>query len=75
MSPFALTDLERACLVTTEEVERLAGRVHVTENGLAVVEATSPALAGAAARMKLGGEVEFIGFNTLGLAVYARSRA
>ena len=67
-----LTATEVACGVTVAEVERYAARSLVMPSGKVVVDDVAPALAGAVAKLRLGGEVEFLGFNILGLPVYGR---
>jgi hypothetical protein len=69
-----LSATEVACGVTVEDVERYAARSLVMPNGRVVVDDVAPALAGAVAKARLGGEVEFLGFNILGLPVYGRAR-
>ena len=72
---FALTATEVACGVTVEEVERIAARGYVSEGGQKIaLDPVGPALAGAAARLRLGGEVAFLGFNQLDQPVYGRMR-
>ena len=68
----SLSATEVALGVTVEEVERYAARALVMPSGKVVVDDVSPALAGAAAGARLGGDVQFLGFNILGLRVYGK---
>lgn len=70
MADFVLTPLEVLCGVKLEEVERVAARALPLDGGLVVLDDIGPALAGAAARMKLGHRAHFVGFNSLGQPVY-----
>lgn len=70
MSAFTLTELEVACDVTVPKVAALSERAHLTGDGLIVVEDRGPALTGAAARMKAGGPVTFVGINRFDHALY-----
>lgn len=73
---FTLTDIERACGVTIEAVT-LARRVGlVFDNGTSFMAKRheAPALAGAAARMALGGPVDF-SHLTAGCPVYVLAGA
>lgn len=73
MTEFAITPVEDYCGVTLAEVKRVAARAALIEDGQkVVVDAVSPALAGAAARYRLGQEAGFLGLNALGQPVYRR---
>ena len=67
---FELTHLELTCDVTVPEVTELAERSYLTGDGLIVLEDKGPALTGAAARMKAGGPVNFVGVNQFDHALY-----
>lgn len=73
----ALTDIEKQCGVDAEQVTTAAAQAYVFEDGERVALAANlgPALAGAAARHKLGRAVSFLGLNTLGMPVYGTSAA
>lgn len=74
MTDFTLSETEVACGVTLEDVKREACRSLVTSDSVFIVLAPDigPALAGAAARMKASGPVEFLWFNHAGMPVYSR---
>jgi len=74
VTEFTLTATEVACGVDLPSVERESCRALLTRDGdFAVLDPKiSPALAGAAARMKLGGPVRFLYFNFARMPVYAR---
>ena len=69
---FALTDIERACGVTMEDVRRVRRESYVFDGGRAVAVSwdVPPALGAAAARLALGGPAGFMGRNQLGQGVY-----
>ena len=67
-----LTEIERACGVTLDQVAEHLPRVAVRGDRVFMPPELSPALAGAVARAALGGPVEFIRINTLGLLMYER---
>lgn len=71
---FTLTDIERACGVTIDQVRAARARalLHMTRDGLRVVvdRDMSPALASAVARMALGAPAMRHGANALGFGVY-----
>lgn len=74
-APFVLTDLERACGVTMDDVMRERRRGYVTSNGEFIGGMyAGPALAGAAARLALGGPVEFSHLSS-GCPVYRMAGA
>jgi hypothetical protein len=73
MAAFAITETEDYLGVTQPEVERVAARAAIIADGQKIVlDAVGPALAGAAARYRLGCEVAFLGLNQLGQPVYGR---
>ena len=67
-----LSDIERACGVTLEDVARELPRV-LMRDGRCITRDIAPALAGAVARAALGGPAQFAGLNALGLPVYTLS--
>lgn len=67
---FTITETERACGVTSKKVRRAASRAYLTADGAVIIDATSPALAGAAARAVLGRPAQFVGGNGFGHMVY-----
>lgn len=74
MTAFELSATELACGVSMADVDREACRALVTSDGEHIVldPNISPALAGAAARKRAGGPVEFLWFNHARMPVYAR---
>lgn len=72
---FTLSPVELACGVTMDDVRAHRAAGYVTASGLFVADPlASPAVAGAAARMALGGPVEFSHVSA-GCAVYLRAGA
>lgn len=71
---FILTEIERACGVTVEDVLRTRRESYVFDNGRAVVVSgdVPPALGAAAARLALGGPASFVGRNQLRQNVYRK---
>ena len=69
---FTLTDIERACGVTMEDVRRVRRESYVFDSGRAVAVSwgVPPALGAAAARLALGVPAGFAGRNQLGKSVY-----
>ena len=69
---FTLTDIERACGVTMEDVRRVRRESYVFDGGRAVAVSwdVPPALGTAAARLALGGPAGFVGRNPRGQSVY-----
>ena len=69
---FTLTDIERACGVTMEDVRRVRRESYVFDSGRAVAVSwgVPPALGAAAARLALGAPAGFVGRNPLGQSVY-----
>lgn len=71
---FALTDIERACGVTLADVRSARNDAYIYHGGqsypaVVLPRYCPPALAGAAARMALGGPVEFSHLSE-GMPVY-----
>ena len=71
---FTLTDIELACGVTMEDVQRTRRESYVFdhEQAVAISWGTPPALGTAAARLALGAPAWFVGRTELGQAVYRR---
>lgn len=71
-----LTEMERACGVTVEQVSWTRAESLVFGGGEAVAlpVGTPPALAGVAARLALGGAVSFAGLNHYSQPVYRLER-
>lgn len=69
---FALTEMEQALGVTAEQAAQTRAQSLVFDGGDAVALPvdTPPALAGAAARLALGGAVLFAGLNQYSQPVY-----
>jgi hypothetical protein len=69
---FALSDVEVACGVTLDDVRLARREAYVSASGTYVTirKGTPPAVAGAAARLALGGPVEFESFDTFGQPFY-----
>lgn len=73
---FALTEMERALGVTAEQAAQTRAQSLVFDGGDAVLfpVGTPAALAGAAARLALGGAVLFAGLNQYSQPVYRLER-
>lgn len=73
---FALTEMERACGVTAQQAAHTRAQSLVFDGGDAVAlpVGTPPALAGAAARLALGGAVLFAGPNQYSQPIYRLER-
>lgn len=65
-----LTQVEKYCGVTLEDVAEVLLKVMVRNNHVFLPEHVGPALAGAVARCALAGPVEFVGINSLRQPVY-----
>jgi hypothetical protein len=74
-APFELSDTEVACNVKMNAVELAAkiGLVSADGQKFTAPNSAGPALAGAAARYRLGAPVDFLGLDMLGLAVYGKA--
>jgi hypothetical protein len=72
MTEFTLSPIEVACGVTMDDVRRVRADAYVMHDkrSVAIGRNTPPALAGAAARMALGGPVEFDALNIWGQPLY-----
>lgn len=74
MITFELTDLEKACGVTLADAQREARRGLIRNGNLCLDPSIPPALAGAAARLRLAGPAEYVGHNGVGQPVYKATR-
>lgn len=74
---FELTEIEEGAGVTVKDVERESANSFVYMGGdkVAMSYQIGPALAGAAARHRLGGDVEYAGMNKFGEPMYRKSEA
>lgn len=72
MTEFTLSPTEVACGVTEEAARAVRRDAYVMHHGrsVAITRGTPPALAGAAARLALGGPVEFDAINIWGQPLY-----
>jgi len=75
MPEFTLSPTEVACGVTIEQVREVRAKAYIMHDkqSVAIVRGTPPALAGAAARLALGGDVEFVAINIWGNPLYRLS--
>jgi hypothetical protein len=69
---FTLSPTEVACGVTVDEVRRVRAEAYVMHDkrSVAIGRNVGPAVAGAAARLALGGPVEFDTINIWGQPLY-----
>ena len=65
-----LTEVEKACGVTLEQVAELLPKVLVRQGKVIFPTYVGPALAGATARCALAHPAEYVGLNSLGHPVY-----
>lgn len=77
MPEFQLSEVEVACGVTVEQVRAVRIKAYIMHDkqSVAIPKDTGPALAGAAARMALGGPVEFVAINIFGNPLYRLDRS